>query len=67
MNLYRRIKGKTPPKDKIRGKLMTVLSAVCLVVTASGVVENEYLKIAIDIVMVLSGGKAFYHAQKVLK
>jgi hypothetical protein len=67
MNVYKRIKGKTPPKDKIKGQFMTVLSAICLVLSASGLVKNEYINLGFEIITILCGGKAFYHAQKVLK
>lgn len=67
MNLYKRIKGKTPPKDKFKGKILTVLSAICLAITTSGLIQDESLLLILEITTILCGGKAFYHAQKVLK
>lgn len=67
MNVYKRIKGKTPPNDKFKGKILTVLSAICLAIVASGIIKDESLLLIVNIVSILCGGKAFYHAQRVLK
>ena len=67
MNVYKRIKGKTPPNDKFKGKILTVLSAICLAITASGIIKDDSVLLVLEIITILCGGKAFYHAQRVLK
>jgi len=67
MNIYKRIKAKTPVKDKFKGKILTVLSAISLTIVASGIIKDESLLLIFNIISILCGGKAFYHAQKVLK
>lgn len=68
MKFIDRIKAPTPRKNKILGKISTVLCAVALGVAESGVVDNKpVIKIALEVIGGGLGIKATYHAQKVLK
>ena len=41
MNLVQKIKAKTPPKDKRKGQILTVLSGTTIAIAQSGLVDNR--------------------------
>lgn len=41
MNILQRIKAKTPPKDKRKGQVLTVLSGTAIGIAQSGLVDNR--------------------------
>ncbi|MBI2258181.1 MAG: hypothetical protein HYU67_04690 [Flavobacteriia bacterium] len=66
MNIFKRIKAKTPAKHKKIGRLFTVVGGACVFVAESGMIDTKpNLKLTLNIIGLLSGAKAFYHAQKV--
>ena len=66
MKFLKRIKGKTPKKNKVIGQVVTVLGAVSLAVAESGLVDNRPLiKIGLEVLSVKLGAVAVYNAQKV--
>ena len=68
MNIYQRIKQKTPKIHKTLGRISTMLSGLATTLLFGGYVD-EYPKIKIVCVIVafLFGGQALFHAQKVEK
>ena len=66
MNIFKRIKAKTPKKNKVIGQVTAVLGAVSLAVAESGLVDNRPLiKIGLEVLSVKLGAVAVYNAQKV--
>jgi hypothetical protein len=66
MNIFKRIKAKTPKKNKVIGQVTAVLGAVSLAVAESGLVDNRPLiKIGLEVLSVKLGVVAVYNAQKV--
>lgn len=67
MNIIQRIKEKTPPKDRAVRDVAGTIGAVCGAVLATGIVVSPIGITLLTIGAVVFGGKAVYHAQKVLK
>lgn len=67
MKIFDRIKAKTPRKDKKIGQNMTLISTVCGAVLATGLIVSPIGILGLVIVGTFCGGKALYHAQKVLR
>jgi hypothetical protein len=66
MNIFKRIKAKTPKKNKVIGQVTAVLGAVSLAVAESGLVDRRPLiKIGLEVLSVKLGAVAVYNAQKV--
>lgn len=66
MKFLKRIKEKTPKKNKVIGQVVTVLGAVSLAIAESGIVDNRpLLKIGLEVISVKLGAVAVYNAQKV--
>ena len=66
MNIFQRIKAKTPKRNKKIGKIVTVIGGACLLVAESGQIEHKpTLKLTLNVIGLLCGAKALYHAQKV--
>lgn len=63
-----RIGQKTPKKNKLIGKITTVLATASLVVAESGVVDNKpLLKLGLEVLSAKLGVITLYQAQKVEK
>lgn len=67
MNIIKRIKARTPDKDKGVGRLFTVLGAIATAVLATGLIVSTGGIIALTVVATLFTSKAIFHGQKVLK
>jgi len=67
MNILERIKEVTPQKDKRKGKIATAIGVACGAVLATGLVVNPIGIIALTVGAAIFGGKALFHAQKVVK
>lgn len=66
MNLFERLKAKTPKKNKKITQITAVIGAVSLAVAESGLVDNRPLiKIGLEVLSVKLGAVAVYNAQKV--
>jgi hypothetical protein len=66
MNIFKRIKAKTPKKNKVIGQVTAVLGAVSLAVAESGAVDNRpMLKLGLEVLAVKLGAVSVYNAQKV--
>ena len=66
MNLFERLKAKTPKKNKKITQITAVIGAVSLAVAESGLVDNRpLLKIGLEVLSVKLGAVAVYNAQKV--
>ena len=63
-----RIGKKTPKKNRLIGKITTVLATASLVVAESGVVDNKpLLKLGLEVFAAKLGVITLYQAQKVEK
>ena len=67
MNLIDKIRAKTPTKNKIRGQIFTAIGTICVLVLNLIEIQNVYIKTAIIITAVLTGGIAFKDATKYKK
>lgn len=67
LNLLQKIFRETPPKNKIRGQILTAVGTICVLVLNLIEIENVYIKAVLIIVGVLSGGIAFKDATKYKK
>lgn len=67
MNIIEKIKAKTPRKNKVRGQIFTAVGTVFVLVLNLIEIENIYIKTAIIITAVLTGGIAFKDATKYKK
>ena len=66
MNIFERLKAKTPKKNKKITQITAVIGAVSLAVAESGLVDNRpMIKIGLEILSVKLGAVAVYNAQKV--
>ena len=66
MNLFERLKAKTPKKNKKITQITAVIGAVSLAVAESGLVDNRpMIKIGLEILSIKLGAVAVYNAQKV--
>ena len=66
MNLFERLKAKTPRKNKKITQITAVIGAVSLAVAESGLVDQKPLiKIGLEVLSVKLGAVAVYNAQKV--
>ena len=66
MNLFERLKAKTPRKNKKITQITAVIGAVSLAVAESGLVDNRPLiKIGLEVLSVKLGVVSVYNAQKV--
>lgn len=65
MSTAEKILAPTPKKDKIIGKITTIVGGVCAVTLALGVVANPIGITALAIGSILFGGDAFLRAKKV--
>jgi hypothetical protein len=66
-NLIQKIRAKTPKKNKVRGQIFTAIGTVCVLILNLIEIENIYIKTAIIILAVLTGGSAFKDATKYKK
>ena len=57
MKLIERIKKRTPRKDRINGQIATTI----------GLIANPIGILCLTVGTIVFGGKALYHAQKVVK
>ena len=67
MNLIERIKAKTPRKNKVTGKISTVIGVACASALGTGLIVNPIAIVALTVGSVVFGGKALFDAQKVIK
>lgn len=67
MKLLRKIRAKTPERDKVIGKVSTVIGTTCATVLALGLVANPIGIVALTVGSILFGGKAFFHATKTVE
>jgi hypothetical protein len=67
MNLIERIKKRTPRKDRIKGQIATTIGTICGAILATGLIINPVGILCLTVGAVVFGGKAIYHAQKVVK
>tara|TARA_R110000868_G_C10844017_1_gene760293 strand:+ start:360 stop:563 length:204 start_codon:yes stop_codon:yes gene_type:complete len=67
MNLIERIKKRTPRKDRIKGQIATTIGSICGAVLATGLIVNPIGILCLTVGTIIFGGKALYHAQKVVK
>jgi hypothetical protein len=67
MNLIDRIKRKTPARDKLHGKISTVVGVVCVTLLSLETFEDKTVVALLTVGAVLFGGKSIYHAQKIKK
>ena len=67
LNLIDKIRAKTPIKNKVRGQIFTGIGTICVLVLNLIEIENIYIKAAIIITAVLTGGIAFKDAAKYKK
>lgn len=64
MSLFEKVKAPTPKKDKIIGKITTIIGGVCAITLTLGVVANPIGVTALAIGSLLFGGDAFLRAKK---
>ncbi len=62
-----RIKKRTPRKDRIKGQIATTIGSICGAVLATGLIVNPIGILCLTVGTIIFGGKALYHAQKVVK
>jgi len=67
MNMIERIKKRTPRKDRIKGQIATTIGSICGAVLATGLIVNPVGILCLTVGTIIFGGKALYHAQKVVK
>lgn len=67
MNMIERIKKRTPRKDRIKGQISTTIGSICGAVLATGLIVNPIGILCLTVGTIIFGGKALYHAQKVVK
>jgi len=67
MNILDKIRAKTPTKNKVRGQIFTGIGTICVLVLNLIEIENIYIKTAIIVTAVLTGGIAFKDATKYKK
>jgi hypothetical protein len=67
MNMIERIKKRTPRKDRIKGQIATTIGSICGAVLATGLIVNPIGILCLTVGTIIFGGKALYHAQKVVK
>lgn len=66
MNILQRIKAKTPPKDKRKGQVLTVLSGASIAIAQSGLVDNRpMIKEGLNLLGGFLANAALNKAQKV--
>jgi hypothetical protein len=66
MNILQRIKAKTPPKDKRKGQVLTVLSGTSIAIAQSGLVDNRpMIKEGLNLLGGFLANAALNKAQKV--
>ena len=64
--IFNRIGKPTPKKNKLIGKITTVLATASLVVAESGVIDNKpLLKLGLEVLAAKLGVITLYQAQKV--
>jgi hypothetical protein len=61
MGLFKKLKSKTPKKDKVKGQVATTIGTVCGAILATGLVANPIGVIALTVGAIVFGGKAVYH------
>jgi hypothetical protein len=67
MEIIKRIKARTPRKNKTKGKVLTALGTACGVILAAGVIANPIGIAALTVGAIVFGSGAVYNAQKVQK
>lgn len=66
MNILQKIKAPTPPKDKRKGQVLTVLSGTAIGITQSGLVDNRpMIKEGLNLLGGFLANAALNKAQKV--
>lgn len=66
MNILQKIKAKTPPKDKRKGQVLTVLSGTAIGIAQSGLVDNRpMIKEGLNLLGGFLANAALNKAQKV--
>lgn len=65
--MIERIKKRTPRKDRIKGQIATTIGSICGAVLATGLIVNPIGILCLTVGTIIFGGKALYHAQKVVK
>jgi hypothetical protein len=65
--MIERIKKRTPRKDRIKGQIATTIGSICGAVLATGLIVNPVGILCLTVGTIIFGGKALYHAQKVVK
>lgn len=66
MNILQKIKAKTPPKDKRKGQVLTVLSGTSIAIAQSGLVDNRpMIKEGLNLLGGFLANAALNKAQKV--
>jgi len=67
MRIIRKIRAKTPQRDKAIGKISTVIGTTCATILALGLVVNPVGLVALTVGSVIFGGKALFHATKTVE
>jgi hypothetical protein len=67
MNFFQRILHRTPNKDKFVGKISTIIGVISTAVISTDYVKDDNAIFVLSIISIVFGGKAIYHAQKILK
>ena len=65
MNILQKIKARTPKRQKIIGKIATVIGTACATVLSLGLVANPIGIVALTVGAVAFGGKALHSAIQV--
>jgi hypothetical protein len=65
MSILEKIEAPTPKKDKIIGKITTLIGGACAITLTLGVVANPVGILALTIGSIVFGGDAFFRAKKI--
>ena len=67
MNLFERLKSRTPLSDRKKGKIATAIGVACATILTLGVVTAPIGIALLTVGAAVFGGKALFHAQKTIK
>ena len=67
MNLFERLKSRTPLSDRKKGKIATAIGVACATILTLGVVTAPIGIALLSVGAAVFGGKALFHAQKTIK
>lgn len=66
MNLFERLKSRTPLSDRKKGKIATAIGVACATILTLGVVTAPIGITLLTVGAAVFGGKALFHAQKTI-